>query len=64
MGRPTASTGDRPSGEGSSVVAQPARRHLARGAVPAALTGASDWQDLTGESRRIGALHGLLDSAG
>ncbi len=34
------------------------------GAVPAALTGASDWQDLTGESRRIGTLHGLLNSAG
>ncbi len=34
------------------------------GAVPAALTGASDWQDLTGESRRIGTLHGLLNTAG
>ncbi len=34
------------------------------GAVPAALTGASDWQDLTGESRRIGTLHGLLNSTG
>ncbi|MDQ2895554.1 MAG: Rieske (2Fe-2S) protein [Actinomycetota bacterium] len=34
------------------------------GAVPAALTGASDWQDLTGESRRIGTLHGLLNTVG
>ncbi len=34
------------------------------GAVPAALTGASDWQDLTGETRRIGTLHGLLNTAG
>jgi len=34
------------------------------GALPAALTGASDWRDLTGESRRIATLHGLLNSAG
>ncbi len=34
------------------------------GAVPAGLTGASDWRDLTGESRRIATLHGLLNSAG
>lgn len=34
------------------------------GAVPAALTGASDWRDLMGESRRIATLHGLLNSVG
>lgn len=34
------------------------------GAVPAALTGASDWRDLTGEARRIATLHGLLNSVG
>lgn len=34
------------------------------GAVPAALTGASDWRDLTDEPRRIGTLHALLNTAG
>ncbi|MGI8624724.1 MAG: Rieske 2Fe-2S domain-containing protein [Solirubrobacteraceae bacterium] len=34
------------------------------GAVPAALTGTSDWRDLTGEARRIATLHGLLNTAG
>lgn len=34
------------------------------GAVPAALTGASDWRDLTGSSRRIATLHGLLNTVG
>jgi len=34
------------------------------GAVPTALTGTSDWRDLTGESRRIASLHGLLNTVG
>jgi len=34
------------------------------GALPAALTGASDWRDLTGEQRRIALLHGMLNSVG
>jgi len=34
------------------------------GAVPTALTGTSDWRDLTGESRRIATLHGLLNTVG
>jgi nitrite reductase/ring-hydroxylating ferredoxin subunit/uncharacterized membrane protein len=32
-------------------------------AVPAAVTGAADWRDLNGETRRIGTLHALVNSA-
>jgi nitrite reductase/ring-hydroxylating ferredoxin subunit/uncharacterized membrane protein len=34
------------------------------GTVPAAVTGAADWRDLRGETRRIGTLHALLNTAG
>lgn len=34
------------------------------GAVPAAMTGASDWRDLTDEPRRVATLHALLNTAG
>lgn len=34
------------------------------GALPAAVTGASDWRDLTGESRRIATVHALFNVAG
>ena len=34
------------------------------GAVPAALTGLNDWSHLKGESRRIGTVHALLNTAG
>jgi nitrite reductase/ring-hydroxylating ferredoxin subunit/uncharacterized membrane protein len=34
------------------------------GALPAALTGTSDWRDLSGEQRRIATIHGLLNVAG
>jgi len=53
----TGSTGARMAADGALAVG-------IVGAVPAALTGASDWQDLTGESRRIATLHGLLNTAG
>jgi nitrite reductase/ring-hydroxylating ferredoxin subunit/uncharacterized membrane protein len=34
------------------------------GAVPTALAGAADWGDSEGEPRRLGLIHGLLNSAG
>src|SRR5438067_7847694 len=34
------------------------------GAVPTALAGAADWSDTSGESRRTGLVHALLNSAG
>jgi len=34
------------------------------GAIPAALTGLSDWRYLRGESKRVGSLHAILNSAG
>jgi nitrite reductase/ring-hydroxylating ferredoxin subunit len=33
------------------------------GAVPAAITGAADWRDLHGETRRMGTAHALVNSA-
>ncbi|MDQ3677622.1 MAG: Rieske (2Fe-2S) protein [Actinomycetota bacterium] len=34
------------------------------GALPAAATGASDWRDLIGESRRVATLHAVMNVAG
>lgn len=34
------------------------------GALPTALTGVGDWRDLTGETRRIATLHGVLNAVG
>ncbi len=53
----TGSSGARAAADGALAVG-------IAGAAPAAVTGASDWRDLTGESRRIATLHGLLNSAG
>jgi nitrite reductase/ring-hydroxylating ferredoxin subunit/uncharacterized membrane protein len=52
---------------GSRDLAVAADRALAAavvGTLPAALTGASDWRDLRGETRRIATLHALLNVTG
>jgi nitrite reductase/ring-hydroxylating ferredoxin subunit/uncharacterized membrane protein len=52
---------------GSRAVANAADWALAVGivgALPAAVTGTSDWRDLTGEERRIANVHALLNVAG
>lgn len=52
---------------GSPAAARAADAALTVGAVsalPAALTGVSDWRDLSGQARRIATFHGLLNAVG